>query len=499
MIATSRVRAGWVLMLPILLTGCKGFWNPAGSSFSLSNSGAISVSPGATSGNTSTITVTPASSFSGTVDLTCAVTTSPSDATSPVTCSLSPTSVSVTNSTAQTATLTASTTSTTTTGSYEITVTGTSGSASTTATACVTVGTSSGNCSSPSTGTSGNFYVLNVATKQLAGFYVNAGTLTVLPGSPYTLPATPLSIAIAPNGKFLCVGTSLGIYVYTISSTGQLTLGNSSGAISADQAISMQVTPDNSWLIEVASGASYVYAVPISSSNGTASSKTEQYAVLPVSTVQQVAVSPDESYVFVAMGAGGTATIPFNGGNMNPFGTVGRIATFNSAGAALSVAVDPSTTPRVLYVGETAATSGSNSGGLRIFSFGTFKELSGSPMTTSGLAPYDILPITSGDYVYVVNRQVSGSSTGVIAGYSVAGSSGIYSVTALGSTFSVGTNPVALAEDSTHNFIFAVDYGGDPDLQGYTFDSTNVGYLDAAVSGATGTDPVQASAIAAMP
>jgi 6-phosphogluconolactonase (cycloisomerase 2 family) len=101
--------------------------------------------------------------------------------------------------------------------------------------------------------------------------------------------------------------------------------------------------------------------------------------------------------------------------------------------------------------------------------------------------------------VYVVNRQVSGSSTGVIAGFSIASASSSYSLTALGSTFSVGTNPVALAEDSTGTFVFAVDYGGSPDLKGYTFDSTNAGYLDSAVSAATGTDPVQASAIAAAP
>ncbi len=181
------------LWMPLLLAGCKGFWNPVGSSdFSLSNSGTISVSsPGATSGNTSTITVTPSSSFSGTVALTCAVTTSPSGATSPVTCSLSPTSVAISGSTAETATLTASTTSTTTTGTYEITVTGTSGSATTTTTACVTVGTSSGNCSTASATTSGNFYVLNAATDQITGLYVNNGVLTALTGGTATPADSP--------------------------------------------------------------------------------------------------------------------------------------------------------------------------------------------------------------------------------------------------------------------------------------------------------------------
>jgi 6-phosphogluconolactonase (cycloisomerase 2 family) len=500
----SKKWVKFVLLAPLFLVGCKGFWNAVGSSdFTLSNSGTITVgSPGATSGNTSTVTVTPSSSFSGAVALTCAVTTSPSNATSPVTCSLSPTTVTLSSSTAQTATLTASTTSTTTTGTYEITVTGTSGSASTTATVCVIVGTSSGTCSSGASN-SGNFYVMNVETKQIAGFYVNAGTLTALSGGTVTVPATPLSLAIAPNGGLLFVGTADGVYVYTISSTGALTLGNSSGPITSDQAISMQVSPDNDWLLEVASGAPYVYAIPIDSSTGAVTSKTEQYAVLPASSVQQVAISADESYVFVAMGADGTATIPFTAANANPFGAVSRIAPVNSAGAAISVAVDPiqsgQTAPRLFYIGETAATSGTNTGGLRAFNFSTRTEVSGSPFATQGLAPYSILPISTGNYVYVVNRQVSGSTTGVIAGYSISSSSSTYSLTALGSVFAVGTSPVAMAEDSTGTFVFAVDYGGSPDLEGYTFNSTNAGYLDSAVSSATGTDPVQASGIVAAP
>ena len=78
----------WILLgAAPLLAGCKGFWDAPGSgtSFTLSNSGNISVTAGATSGNTSTITVTPASSFTGTVALTCSVTSSPSGATSPAT------------------------------------------------------------------------------------------------------------------------------------------------------------------------------------------------------------------------------------------------------------------------------------------------------------------------------------------------------------------------------------------------------------------------------
>ncbi len=345
------------------------------------------------------------------------------------------------------------------------------------------------------TASSGDFYVLNSQTAQLAGFYVNAGTLTALAGSPYTLPSTPLTVTIAPNNTLLYVSTINGIYVYTIASDGSLTLGNAGSPISSEPASSMQVDKTNSWLIEAASGLSNVYAIHINSSTGVATSTTEQQMVLPASTIQQVAISPGNTYVFVAMGSGGTATIPFNASSANPFGGVTTILVKNPLGAALSVAVDPS--DRLFYIGETAATSGSNSGGLRVFNFSTLKEISGSPYASGGLAPYSILPISTGDYVYVANRQVSGSSKGVIEGFSVVNTSSVYSLTVLGSTFTAGTNPEALAEDSTGTFVFAANFGGNPDLTGYVFDSTNAGYLDSVISSSTGTDPVQASAIAA--
>ena len=200
--------------------------------------------------------------------------------------------------------------------------------------------------------------------------------------------------------------------------------------------------------------------------------------------------------------SGGTATIPFNPNNANPFGTVGTINVKNASGAALSVAFDPvvtgSTSPRLFYIGETVATSGSNNGGLRAFSFSSVKEITGSPFAIGGLAPSSILPLSTGDFVYVVSKQTSSGATGVIAGFSIGTTNSAFTLTALGSSFATGTNPQAMVEDNTHAFVFAVDFGGSPDLLGYTFDATTAGNLDKVISSATGTDPVQASAVAAL-
>ena len=72
---------------------------------------AVTVAPGATTGNTSTVTVTPAGGFTGSVALTAAVTSSPIGAQDPPTLSFGSTSpVSITGAAAGTATLTISTT-----------------------------------------------------------------------------------------------------------------------------------------------------------------------------------------------------------------------------------------------------------------------------------------------------------------------------------------------------------------------------------------------------
>lgn len=350
---------------------------------------------------------------------------------------------------------------------------------------------------------SGDIYVLNVATSQLVGLFVNAGTLTALPGSPYTLSAAPIAIAVAPNNAFLYVSTLGGIFVYNVNtSTGQLTLGNSGQPISSDPATSMQVDSTNTWLVEGVSGISNLFAIHVNALTGLLASNTEQTAVLPLTTLEQIAVSPDDTFVLAAIGSGGTATVPFNPNNANPFGTVGTINVKNASGAALSVAFDPivtgSTSPRLFYIGETVATSGSNTGGLRAFNFSTVKEITGSPFAIGGLAPSSILPLSTGDFVYVVSKQTSSGATGVIAGFSIGTTNSAFTLTALGSSFATGTNPQAMVEDNTHAFVFAVDFGGSPDLLGYTFDATTAGNLDKVISSATGTDPVQASAVAAL-
>jgi len=356
----------------------------------------------------------------------------------------------------------------------------------------------------PTTLSSGVFYVLNQTTDQIVTYSISSGTLPK--GSTLALPAPgPQAIAVAPNGKFLYVSTGSGIYLYTIASGGALTLGNSNQAISPDQAITMQVDSTNSWLVDAISGSSQLNAIAIDPNSGTlavAGESEQQFAGgLPATTPVQLAVSPNDSstcldcYVFVAMGSGGTEFIQFKPNNTNPFGNSGHINLVNSSGGDNAVAVDPNN--RLLYLGETEVLpSAAQSGGLRVFTIasGGVTEFTGTgyPYTSGGAGPSAILPSVDGNYVYVANRSVANSTAANIAEFSVASTS----LTSIGTAAAGPQGRIGLAEDSMSHFVLAVDFAGNPDLDAYTMSS---GALTSAIQSSTGTDPVGAVAIAGLP
>ncbi len=358
---------------------------------------------------------------------------------------------------------------------------------------------------------SGVFYVLNQTTKQVAAYSISSGTLEQLSGSPYNLSAAPNCIAIAPGGGFLYVGTVSGIYLYTIGSGGALTIGNGGAVISSDIPAAIEV--GGSWLIDTfnpnTTGSVQLDAIPINAStglfNGTGSPPYQVFNVAGAA-VEQMALSPDGTNLFVALGAGGTIVVPFTTGNSNPLGSSATvIAVANSSGSALSVAVDP--TNRLFYIGETLANSGT-SGGMRVFNYsslgtGTTRsaptQITGSPIASGGLAPNAILPIASGEYVYVANGQ-GNTGSGNVAWFPISVSGTTYTIAA-GSSIASGVVPKGLAEDSEGNFVLAVSTGGstasgDPDLEAFTMSS---GALTANIASATGTDPVGSVAVAALP
>jgi hypothetical protein len=362
----------------------------------------------------------------------------------------------------------------------------------TTGTTCTT------NCT---TASSGAFYILNGGTNpQVVGESIQSGTLTGINGSPWGLEATPYSMGIAPNGNFLMVATTSGVFAYPITNG---VLGTAT-VVSEDQAYGVEVDATGSWLLEAIpeSGGVTIGALPIDTTTG-AISGTEQTASFSVTNAAvqpgKLVISGDNSNLFVSLGAGGTLILPFNAGVTSGSSPLGAKATTipvtSTGGSAVSVGVDPGTTPRLFYVGETLANPAHTSGGLRVFNYsslgGTLTQATGSPIASGGLAPNAILPVSTGDYVYVANGQGT-STAGNIAGFTI-GSTGTttltYSITA-GTTVAAGVQPLSLAEDASDTFVLEVGSLGSPYFDAFTFDATTAGTLDSQLSSSTSSGSI---------
>jgi trimeric autotransporter adhesin len=211
----------------------------------------LSFDAGATSGNTSTITVTPVNGFTGNVPLSCVV-TSPAGATSPATCSLNPPSANITGTSAVTSTLTVATTATTTAGTYTVAVTGTAGSITQTANVTVTVIAPTFTLSAAPTTLS---FIAGAATG-------NTSTISVTPANGFTgnvplacaattIPAGATSLATCSlNPDTVDVtGTAAVTSVLTIASTATTTPGSyvftivgATGVISSQTTVTVTIT-----------------------------------------------------------------------------------------------------------------------------------------------------------------------------------------------------------------------------------------------------------------
>jgi hypothetical protein len=196
-------------------------------SFSLSGTG-ITIAPGAITGNTSTISASPSNGFTGAVTLSCAVTTAPPGATSPITCSIPP-SVTISGVSAAAATLTVNSTASTTAGAYAVTVTGISGSITQTAIVNVSVtgaGGSGGTFTlsastpvavAPGSTTTSTVTISTTSTPLYSGTVSTTCGLTSFPTGATDLPSC--TVGSTNSTVTLGSGTPSGTITYTIGTT----------------------------------------------------------------------------------------------------------------------------------------------------------------------------------------------------------------------------------------------------------------------------------------
>jgi 6-phosphogluconolactonase (cycloisomerase 2 family) len=329
----------------------------------------------------------------------------------------------------------------------------------------------------------------------LAGFAVGAGTLTAVPGSPYTLGFTPTSVAINPADSIVFVSghTSTGvgvIYAFSIGTGGGLSALNNGYALSsAGEEISMDISPDGQWLMGLNAnntsldeyGIAYNTSTQALSLSGP-SSMPYYNLVTGTISASQVKVAPDGDFVFASLGTAGDLVYQLNTstGVLTALSPLPPISTTTSDNA-LAVSSGSS----YLYI----ARSGTN-GGLAVYtisSTGALQEVTGSPLAT-GSQPTSVVVNKAGTDIYVANQN-----SGTISQYGVVTSTGAVSPLSP-ATVSAVSAPWAMAVDNSGDYLLSISEAGSPDLTMY---SDSAGTLTFSTSTPTGNGVIGPVAIAA--
>jgi subtilase family serine protease len=168
----------------------------------VANTSNLSISTGATSNNTFTVTASPTNGFVGSVNLGCTVTATSAGVSTPVTCGMSPSTVNL-NGSAQNSTLTIASSASTSEGTYVVTVTGTSGAVTQTTSVSVAIGvlTNSGNITLTRGASTGNTSTITATPS--AGF---SGSISLTCAITPTATSAPASCALSPTSFNLTSG-----------------------------------------------------------------------------------------------------------------------------------------------------------------------------------------------------------------------------------------------------------------------------------------------------
>jgi 6-phosphogluconolactonase len=357
-------------------------------------------------------------------------------------------------------------------------------------------------------GNTGDYlYVGNGNNRYIAGFGVSStGSLSVLTGSPYNNGVAAISLAVTPGNTFLYAGTTSGIFVYAINSDGSITVQNG-GNITAQDVVptAMQVDSTGAYLLATGISTSYqaqaIGIYQIDSSTGVLTALTGSPLALytgkastaTVLTPTAILITPNNSYVYVSLASLGVQVLTLGSGGALSTGSAATILppfSTSSSPADYGLASDPNS--KFLFVGEFNT-------GLRVLSIGangSLNEVSGSPYAV-GTGAAGVVLDSTGSYVYVANK---GSNS--ISGFTLTAASG--RLTAIsGSPFSSGGQlPIALVNDNSKKYLAVINAGsngsgGNSDLQLFKFDAVTDGKLDPVATATTGTDPTNPQAIAA--
>lgn len=319
-------------------------------------------------------------------------------------------------------------------------------------------------------------YVADLTASNIAAYTVSsAGALTAVSGSPYAPGEPPTSMALTPGNTFLYVSSATGILGYSIGAGGVLTALNSSQPLETDVpgATTMAVDTTGNYLfaggIDLSSGTNTpeVGVYQINTSTGTLAELTNSPVAVTngngssTSLPTQLYVAPNDAYVYLTLGSGGTEILNFSASS--GLGDNGDHINLSTAGTSQNDVVANAGSTQ-LFMTETGA-------GVRVFNIGTngvpSAEISGSPFK-AGTGARGIALNAAGTDLYVTNK-----GDGTISGFSVAATGTVGTLVALtGSPYTVGSLPLSLSLDQSGTFLAVANSGGTPDLGVYSMNAT---------------------------
>ncbi len=330
-----------------------------------------------------------------------------------------------------------------------------------------------------------NIYVANATAETIAGYSLSAGSLSNLPGSPYTLGQVPTAIATTPDGSLLYMATAANLYVYAIGANGALALGASGQPVaSVSLPTDMVIDKTGNWLFIVSSTTAALYEYQIDPSTGTLTPVLNSPVALS-GNAAQVYITPNNQNVYVGESANTSGSTIVGGIEVySLYASTGSLGSHLRFPAKTLLSSDDAltsdATSKFLFVGETAS-------GIRVFNIGSggsLSEVSGSPFSTgSYTGPIALTVGPTNTYVYVAYH-----TTSEISGYTI-GTTGALTLLSSSPFSGAGTYPVAMSLDLSGDYMAVAASGGYPDLEIFSFDTTTPGKLDSVIRQATGTDP----------
>ncbi len=296
----------------------------------------------------------------------------------------------------------------------------------------------------------------------------NAGVLTQISGSPYSVGDGANSLVLHPNGKFLYVANpgqdEDDISLFTIASNGVLTEVFPRTTVSpfGSEPELLLMDPAGAFLYVENAGSNNISVFAIDASSGALTPVGGSPFTLGLSPLN-MRLTPSGKFLFVSAASQNTGLIATFS---TTSGVLQLVTTTNSEGInPIGLAIDPA--GKFLYVGNTSSDS------IAIFtisSAGALGNVSGSPIHDTYNGPVAMMFDAKGQYLYIANQASNN-----VAVYTI--SSGLpVGLTTSTTTFSFITedSPSVLALDPDGNYLFVGNQGSSGGIQSFQINSGNL-------------------------